>query len=120
MSWRHDKVQRMSPQQLQRIQPYLDKPLEDLAQLLDNWWTEFQARSAELEFADRPLARKLHAAAEQALQRQPSRPELLQAAILYLCECEDEEHDHSPLGMEDDAEVWNEVCAELGWPDLQV
>ena len=73
-----------------------------------------------MEFADKPLARKLHSAARQALQRQPCQPELLQAAILYLSECEDDEQDYSPLGFEDDAEVWNEVCDELGWADLKV
>lgn len=110
----------MSPELKFRLSAYLGRASLDLQAVLDEWWTDFQLRSAELEFADKPLARKLQAATQQALSREASAPELLQAAILYLCECEDEEHDHTPLGLEDDAEVWNEVCQELGWEDLKV
>lgn len=103
-----------------RLQPYLGRPAIDLSLRLEEWWTDFRAGSVELEFVDKPLARKLYQAARQAVQRPTEQRDLLQAAILYLCECDDEEHDHLPRGMEDDAEVWNSVCEALGWADLRV
>jgi len=105
-----------------RLKPYLGhQSSSDVRELLEKWWQDFKERSAELEFADKPLAQKLYRAACEGLGRGCSDARLLQAAILYLVEHDDEEHDlESPLGMEDDAEVWNAVCDELGWADLRV
>lgn len=109
----------MSAQLEQRLKPYFTSS-GDLRQALNNWWEQFQQRSAELEFADKTLARKLYQAASQALQRSPADPQLLAAAVYYLCDWDDEEADDSLLGLEDDAEIWNAVCLQFGWEDLQV
>jgi hypothetical protein len=106
---------------LDRLQPYRQATAVPARELLESWWQAFQVRSEELEFADKPLARKLYGAASTALQRPTENVELLHAAVQYVANTEDEEHDLlSPLGMEDDAEVWNAVCSELGWEDLKV
>jgi hypothetical protein len=112
----------MQSEILRRLKPYLACQFSrDIRELLEDWWQDFKERSAELEFADKPLAQKLYRAACEGLGRDCSDALLLQAAILYLVEHDDEEHDlESPLGMEDDAEVWNAVCDELGWADLRV
>ncbi len=109
----------MSPELEQRLRNYFSRP-GDLTQALENWWEDFQHRSAELEFADKPMARKLYQAASLGLQRTAPNPELLAAAVHYLCDWDDEESDDTVLGLEDDAEIWNLTCQEFDWKDLMV
>lgn len=109
-----------------RLQPYLQgTPLElpELKERLQLGLQEFLHASHESEFADRALGKKLYAAFEQLLERslEPEGWPATRAAALYLIERHDEEDDlDSPLGFEDDAEVFNDLCEALGYPELKV
>jgi len=83
----------------------------------------FLSESHELEFADRPLAIKVYQHFQRLTQQDIStdRWPIVQAAALYLLDPDDDDNDlTSPLGMEDDAEVFNDLCDWLGHPGLKV
>lgn len=116
----------MAERTKQRLERYQAEPPLTIAALTSRLATGLQlflSESQELEFADRPLAVTLYQRFAKLLE-QPitsSRWSAVQAAALYLLDPDDDDNDiTSPLGMEDDAEVFNDLCDWLGLVELKV
>ncbi|MEW6283826.1 MAG: hypothetical protein AB1758_34760 [Candidatus Eremiobacterota bacterium] len=109
-----------------RLLRYRDEPtlsVTRLRDLLKRGLKEFLAASQESEHADGPLGVRLYHAFELLLERPIADEDWprVQAAAHYLVDSQDEEDDlESPVGMVDDAEVFNDLCIALGYPDLKV
>ncbi|HVX19131.1 MAG TPA: hypothetical protein VHA73_13960 [Acidimicrobiales bacterium] len=82
-------------------------------------------QSFDHEFLELDLARSIAALYSTLLegseQLDPAQRATLRAGIEYFILTDDDENDvQSPIGMEDDARVANEVCRQLGRPDLVI
>ncbi|MGE0489971.1 MAG: hypothetical protein AB7S38_12265 [Vulcanimicrobiota bacterium] len=82
--------------------------------------TEVNLASETNELLDLATARKLAQGLLTLLERsQDEQLRLVQGAILYFVEDEDAESDFaSAVGFDDDVEVFNAVCHQLGLPEL--
>lgn len=107
----------------------LENPLieiEDLQFQLMHHQEKLRAHMARSEFVDEELAETIYARCLEMLERIAGDYELddhrnAQAAVFYFMEQHDEEQDlGSPIGFDDDREVFNVVVAELGFDDLLI
>lgn len=105
----------------------LQNPLIDIESLsfqLMAYQEQLREEIAQSEFVDEELAETIYARAMELLERIASDYDehdhtYAQAAVFYYMELHDEEQDlGSPVGFDDDRDVFNAVVTELGHDDL--
>jgi hypothetical protein len=98
---------------------------QELGALIDGHERFLAVEARRNEFLDLLLARRLNEgfralvrATAGASQEDRS---VVHAAVAYLIASDDADHDlTSPIGLEDDARVFNAVAAAVGHPDLHI
>ncbi len=109
------------------LRQYLDEPLrapDELRTDVHAYLAKLESLSADMEFLDLALARRIAAACEALLTGVGSHGSedahrLVQIAVRYFIEDDDDEGDTtSPIGFDDDAEVVDLIARELGREDV--
>ena len=120
----------LSAEVVEIIEAYIDEPLVDLEDLIEqlvSYRDEISDKfGVNAEFADEELATMLAARSVELLERvateyDEDQHRLAQAATRYLVDEQDDEEDlDSPIGFDDDKEVFNAVVEAMGHDDLAI
>ena len=122
-----NNVEELSAEIIDLLETLLDAPLVDIEELNDSlteYQEELREHIAHSEFLDEELAETLYARCMEMLERvandySKDSHKWAQAAAMYFMEQEDEEIDlESPVGFDDDRDVFNVIAQELDFDDL--
>lgn len=122
-------MEELSPESIDLLETLLDAPLvdiEELNDLLREYQEDLREHIARSEFLDEELAETLYARCLEMLERvandyDAQSHKWAQAAAMYFIGLEDDEVDlESPIGFDDDRDVFNVMADKLDFEDLVI